>query len=178
MRKLFFALSLMVMAFACSSDNGPVYEFPDNSSGQEGDNEGGGDSEGEDPVEKHKTCYLWVDAAANFPDFANDVDAIARDLKKAKDAGFTDVIIDVRPTTGDVLFRTSHCDQVKWLGAWTSEGYSKIERTAKWDYLEAFIEEGHKLGLRVHASFNTMVGGNASSLGREGVLFRDSSKKG
>ena len=121
--------------------------------------------------------YIWVDAAANFPDFANSEENIRRDLTLAKETGFTDVVVDVRPTNGDVLFTTSHCDQVKWLGAWTANGYSKITRTATFDYLGKFIEIGHELGLRIHAGFNTMVGGNTSSLGSQGILVRDSSKK-
>ena len=121
--------------------------------------------------------YIWVDAAANFPDFANSKDNIRRDLTLAKEAGFTDVVVDVRPTNGDVLFKTDKCDQVAWLGAWTASGYSKINRTADFDYLGAFIEIGHELGLRIHAGFNTMVGGNTSNLGAQGILVRDSSKK-
>lgn len=121
--------------------------------------------------------YIWVDAAANFPDFANSKDNIRRDLTLAKETGFTDVVVDVRPTNGDVLFESDNCDQVAWLGAWGNGGYGKYTRTADWDYLGAFIEIGHELGLRIHAGFNTMVGGNESSLGAQGVLVRDSSKK-
>lgn len=121
--------------------------------------------------------YIWVDAAANFPDFANSKDNIRRDLTYAKEAGFTDVVVDVRPTNGDVLFATDKCQQVAWLGAWGNGGYSKYTRTADWDYLGAFIEIGHELGLRIHAGFNTMVGGNTSSLGSQGILVRDESKR-
>ena len=56
--------------------------------------------------------YIWVDAAANFPDFANSKDNIRRDLTLAKETGFTDVVVDVRPTNGDVLFESDNCDQV------------------------------------------------------------------
>ena len=122
--------------------------------------------------------YIWVDAAANFPDFANSTDNIRRDLTLAKETGFTDVVVDVRPTNGDILFKSDKCQQVAWLGAWvTGQGYKKIERTADFDYLGAFIEIGHELGLRIHAGFNTMVGGNKSNLGEQGVLVRDSAKK-
>lgn len=137
-------------------------------------------STGEAPAPAGPTTnpmYIWIDAAANFPDFANDKEKIRRDLALAAEAGFTDVVVDVRPTNGDILFQSSHCDQVAWLGAWTSGGYGKIERTADWDYLGAFIEIGHELGLRIHAGFNTMVGGNKSDLGSQGILVRDSSKK-
>lgn len=124
-----------------------------------------------------KPRYIWVDAAANFPDFANSKENILRDLTLAKNAGFTNVVVDVRGTTGDVLFKTDVVDQVKWLGAWMPGGYTKIERTATWDYLQAFIDAGHSLGLKIHAGVNTMVGGNTTSLGSEGILFRDANKK-
>ncbi len=124
-----------------------------------------------------KPKYIWVDAAANFPDFANSKENIARDLAIAKNAGFTDIVVDVRPTTGDVLFTTDAVNQVRFLGAWTSLGYTKIERTATWDYLQAFIDEGKKLGLKVHAAINTFPGGNTSTLGSEGVVFRDNTKR-
>lgn len=126
---------------------------------------------------KTNPMYIWVDAAANFPDFANSKENIRRDLTSAKEVGFTDVVVDVRPTNGDVLFNTDKCQQVEWLGAWGSYGYSKYERTADWDYLGAFIEIGHELGLRIHAGFNTMAAGNESTLGAQGILVRDSSKR-
>lgn len=122
-------------------------------------------------------CFIWIDAAANFPDFANSKENIARDLKKAAECGFTDIVVDIRPTNGDVLFKTDKCQQVEWLGAWVTGGFGKITRTATWDYLQAFIDEGHKLGLRVYAGFNTMVGGNTNAKGSQGVLFRDENLK-
>ena len=126
---------------------------------------------------KDKPRFIWVDAAANFPDFANNKGNILRDLTLAKNAGFTDVIVDVRPNSGDVLFKTNVVDQVKWLGAWLSTGYTKIERTETWDYLQAFIDAGHSLGLKVHAGINTFVGANVTSLGGAGMLIRDESKR-
>ncbi|MFV0268715.1 MAG: alpha amylase family protein [Draconibacterium sp.] len=124
-----------------------------------------------------KPRIIWIDAAANFPDFANSKENILRDLTLAKDAGFTGVVVDVRPTSGDVLFETDVVNQVSWLGAHLSSGYTKIERTATWDYLQAFIDAGHSLGLDVYAGVNTFSGGNKSSLGSEGMLFRDAAKK-
>lgn len=59
---------------------------------------------------------MRIDASANFPDFANSKENIARDLAIAKNTGFTDVVVDVRPTTGDVLFTTDVVDQVNYLG--------------------------------------------------------------
>ncbi|MCS2949892.1 family 10 glycosylhydrolase [Bacteroides sp. BFG-638] len=124
---------------------------------------------------KSKPRYIWIDAAANFPDFANSKENIIRDLNLAKDAGFTDIVVDVRPTTGDVLFKTNVADPVKYLYAWISGRYTQVQRTAEWDYLQVFIDEGHKLGLKVHAAINTMVGGNTTNNGT-GVMYRDASK--
>ncbi len=127
-----------------------------------------------------KPRYIWIDAASNFPDFANSIENITRDLTLAKNAGFTDIVVDVRPTTGDILFNSSLCDQVKSTNAWVDGVKKTIYRTATWDYLQAFIDEGQKLGLRVHAGFNTMTGGHTqggAENGPEGILFRDPSKK-
>lgn len=154
----------LLVSAACSGDDNPDpgYEFPD------------------PPKENiDKPRYIWIDAAANFSDFANNRENITRDLTLAKGAGFTDVVVDIRPTSGDILYNSSvpGSAKVQWLGAWVNGVYSKVERTATWDYLQAFIEEGHKLDLKVHAGFNTMVGGHSSGLGSQGILYRDASKK-
>ena len=67
-----------------------------------------------------KPRFIWIDAAANFKDFANSKENIARDLTLAKNAGFTDIVVDIRPTTGDILYKSSvsGVQQVEWLGAW------------------------------------------------------------
>lgn len=126
-----------------------------------------------------KPRYIWIDAAANFEDYANSKENIERDLKKVKETGFTDIVVDVRPTMGDVLFKTNAVDYVKKLDYWKNGQYSFYERTVDWDYLQEFIDIGHKLGLRVNASINTFVGGNKYpyGLGEQGLLFRDKSKK-
>jgi len=152
---------------ACKSEvNAPEWEWPD-------------DSVSVDTIIKPR--YIWIDAAANFPDYANSQENIKRDLLLVKNSGFTDIVVDVRPTTGDVLFKTDLVDQVKKLDIWTESGqYQFYERTATWDYLQAFIDIGHELGLKVHASMNTFVGGNRYLYGLgdpQGLLFRDSSKK-
>lgn len=126
-----------------------------------------------------KPRIVWIDAGGNFEHFANSLDNIRADLRRVKDAGFTEIVVDVRPTNGDVLFKTTVADPVTRLDVWTSNGYEWFERTATWDYLQAFIDEGHRLGLKVNASINTFVGGYACpyGLGNDGMLYRDSSRK-
>lgn len=120
-----------------------------------------------------KPRFIWIDAAANFHDYANSKEKIESDMLKVASVGFTDIVVDVRPTTGDVLFRTTHTEQVTKLHSWNGGTYHWEERTATWDYLDAFIEAGHKAGLRVHAGFNTMVCGLSNGLGNQGLVYRD-----
>lgn len=137
------------------------------------------DGNAEIQVPDMKPRYVWVDAAANFNDFANNRENITRDLTLAKEVGFTDVVVDVRPTTGDILFNSPLCDKVTSLNAWVGGSKITVYRTETWDYLQAFIDDCRSLGLRVHAGFNTMVGGHRAG-GPEmtpgGVLFRDADK--
>lgn len=163
LKYLLFFFTLLLGSSACSNDDDKI---PDWNWGGESDN-------------SVKPRYLWIDAAANFPDYANSKENIKRDLTLAKNTGFTDVVVDVRPTMGDVLFKSSVAQYVTKLDYWAPDGsYDFYERTVSWDYLQAFIDAGHELGLKVHAAINTFVGGNKYpyGLGEQGLLFRDESK--
>ena len=111
------------------------------------------------PVSKEKPRYLWIDAAANFPSYGNDADSIARDCRRIAEMGFTDIVVDVRPTSGDVLFASAVAPALKNMPGWVGSGWGYRERTADFDYLRAFIDAGHAAGLKVHAGMNVMVGG-------------------
>ncbi|KAB6265726.1 family 10 glycosylhydrolase, partial [Bacteroides xylanisolvens] len=172
-------LKILILTFlgavtitSCSDDSDGIPGWPWNDNSTE--------KPDEPDVAEAKPRYIWIDAAANFPDYANSKENIAKDMEKIKAAGFTDIIVDVRPTTGDVLFNTNVVDQVKRMDVWGNSGYSYYERTETWDYLQAFIEEARIQGLKVNASINTFVGGYLCpyDLGHDGVLFRDESKKG
>ncbi|GAO44075.1 alpha amylase family protein [Flavihumibacter petaseus] len=136
--------------------------------------------DGDPAIDKNSMPRIvWIDAAANFPDYANDKSNIQRDVKKMKEAGLTGFVVDVRPSMGDVLFNSTHAEPVHKLDYWSDAGYTFFERTATWDYLQAFIDAGHAEGLKVYATINTFVAGNKYSygLGQQGLLFRDASKK-
>lgn len=111
------------------------------------------------PKAQEKPHFLWIDASANFSSYANDADSIARDCARIAKMGFTDIVVDVRPTSGDVLFRSSVAPELKYVPAWFGGEIGLKERTATFDYLQTFIDSGHKAGLRVHAGMNMMVGG-------------------
>ena len=108
---------------------------------------------------REKPRLLWIDAAANFPSYGNDADSIARDCRRIAEMGFTDIVVDVRPTSGDVLFASSVAPALRKVPGWVGKGWGFRERTADFDYLRAFIDAGHAAGLRVSAGVNVMVGG-------------------
>lgn len=131
------------------------------------------------PEVEAKPRYVWIDLAANFSDYANSRENIARDLARIKEVGFTDIIVDVRGTDGDVFFNSSVAEPVTKVDTWHNGEYVWLERTENFDYLQAFIDEGHEVGLKVNASINTLVGGYLCpyGLGSNGMLYRDDSKK-
>ncbi len=100
--------------------------------------------------ETAKPALMWFDAEANFGRF-NQKDSIDFYLQKIKDLGFTHAIVDVRPITGEVLFDSEFAPRMEeWNGA----------KRGDFDYLGYFIEQGHKLGLEIHASLNVFCAGH------------------
>lgn len=97
-----------------------------------------------------KPALMWFDAEANFERFSY-TDSIDFYLEKIKDIGFTDAVVDIRPITGEVLYESAFAPQMKEWDGFGRPGF---------DYLGYFIRKGHELGLKVHASLNTFVGGH------------------
>ncbi|MCQ2177349.1 MAG: family 10 glycosylhydrolase [Bacteroidales bacterium] len=169
---IFAALLCCVTAGACQKPQ-PLpdwpWEDPQPQPEPPGPEPPGPEPPGPEPQFKGKPRYIWIDASANFQYFANDSSRITSDLQKVKEMGFTDVIVDVRPTEGCVLFKSSVCPPAVKLAAWVNGRYKFVERTASFDYLQAFINSGHRLGLRVNAAINTFVGGYGGIYGLESV---------
>ncbi len=119
------------------------------------------------------SSYIWIDASANFQYYANSVDNIKADLERVKKMGFTDIIVDVRPTEGTVLFTSGTAPATRRLAAWVGGSYKFVNRTETFDYLQAFIDAGHEVGLKVNAAINTFVGGYGGMYGleSEGPIF-------
>ncbi|NGM60798.1 family 10 glycosylhydrolase [Sphingobacterium sp. SGG-5] len=110
---------------------------------------------------------MWFDATANFDRFC-DKDSIAFYLQKSKEVGITDVVIDVKPITGEVLYPSEIAPvMISW-------GNSRATKDTTWDMLSFFIEEGHSLGLKVHASTNVFVAGH--NFFDRGVVYEDTTK--
>ena len=91
-----------------------------------------------DPITR-KPRYIWIDSSANFPYYANSKENIIADLQKVKDALFTDIVVAVRPTFGDVLFKNSVVEQTNCLYAWVDGVYSKVEKTTDWEIGRAHV---------------------------------------
>ena len=150
--------------------------------GEDPENPGDAEDPQEPPVQNNaKARLVWIDAAANFKDYANSESKIDSDMQRLKETGFTGVIVDVRPTNSGVLFESHTERALKRVDSWDG-GYSFKYRTATFDYLQAFIDAGRRVGLDVYASINTMIGGCFCKnpwydLGPDGILFDDSSKQ-
>jgi uncharacterized lipoprotein YddW (UPF0748 family) len=99
---------------------------------------------------KEKAKLMWFDGEANFKRFSNP-DTIDFYLEKIKKIGFTDAVVDIRPITGEVLYKSEFAPQMKdW------DGFVRPD----FDYLAHFIQKAHSLGMKVHASVNIFVGGH------------------
>ena len=159
----------LVLATSCARKENPIPEWPWTDPKEKPD-----PKPETPPAEKDaKARYIWIDASANFYYYANSKSTIAKELKKLKECGFTDIIVDVRPTEGTVLFDSKKAPKTKRLAAWLKSSYQFINRTETWDYLQAFIDEGHAQGLKVNAAINTFVGGYGGYYGleSEGPIF-------
>lgn len=110
---------------------------------------------------------LWYDATANFDRFCQK-DSILYYLEKSKEVGVTDIVVDVKPITGEVLYPS------KIAPVMTSWGDTGVKKDTTWDMLSFFIEEGHRLGLKIHASTNVFVAGH--NFFDRGVVYEDSTK--
>lgn len=94
---------------------------------------------------------MWIDATANIHRF-NNKDTIDHYLHKLSELGFTDVVVDIRPISGHVLYDSKYAPKLtKWNGQ---------SITYTFDYLGYFIEKAHKLNMQVQASMNTFVAGH------------------
>ena len=131
-----------------------------------------------------KPRYIWIDAAANSFYVLNNKEGITEYVTKARKAGFTHLIVDVRGSNGDALFKTDRVDQAEGFWQWkrnaetNTSTYEFCQNERSFDYLQAWIDEGHKQGVKVLAAMNIMVGGQRASNGStSGLVFRDPDKK-
>ena len=137
------------------------------------------DEEPKPEQKEAKARLVWIDAAANFKDYANSKKNIADDMARLKETGFTGVVVEVRPTTAGLLFNSDVEAPLTQVDAWVTGGYKWLKRTETFDYLQEFINAGKSVGLDVYAAINTMVGGKECpyGLGSSGPLFDGSADR-
>jgi uncharacterized lipoprotein YddW (UPF0748 family) len=79
---------------------------------------------------------MWIDATANIHRF-NNRDTIDYYLEKVKGLGFTDIVVDIRPISGHVLYDSQYAPKLtNWNG-------KEIHYT--FDYLGYYIEKATTL---------------------------------
>ena len=114
----------------------------------------------EESKQDDRTKLMWLDATANIQRF-NNKDTIDYYLAKLKDLGFTDVVIDMRPISGHVLYDSEIAPK---LNEWNGD---TIIYT--FDYMGYYIEKGHSLGLKIQASLNVFVAGH--NFNDKGIIY-------
>lgn len=123
------------------------------------------------PKQAGKPRMVWVEVGANFLQYGNNRENIFTDCRRLADMGFTHVVVEVRPTSGNALFKSAVVPSLTEVALWRDGALRYVPRTASFDYLEAFIEAGHAVGLKVLAGVNMMVGGFRCSAGNTGLLY-------
>ena len=110
--------------------------------------------------------YVTIAADANFLRFS-DKDSITWYLDKAHEAGINHVVLDVKPNYGKVLYRSKFLPYLDYI-----EGITEQPLGRDWDYLQFFIDECHRRGMRLSASFSIMPCGSA--YWQRGMCYQDS----
>lgn len=94
---------------------------------------------------------LWVDATANFKRFSS-ADSIRHYVELSKRSGITDLVIDMKPISGEVLYTSAIAPQMtEWAG---------YKRPASFDCLALFIREAKKRKMKIYASMNVFTEGH------------------
>ncbi|MGQ1890154.1 alpha amylase family protein [Thermophagus sp. OGC60D27] len=119
-------------------------------------------SKKQDEPDKH--IYMWFDCEANYERLSYP-DSIKYYLKKVKDIGVTDVVVDVKSIMGETLYDS---DIASFMGEWHG-----VKRNRDYDMINLFIKEGKKIGLGVHASMNVFSGGH--NFYNRGIIYGEHS---
>lgn len=114
-----------------------------------------------------KPKMLWFDAEANFTRFASQ-DSIRYYLDRTVEAGFNQIVVDVRPISGDVLYKSDFLEPLTVIGSDT------VRRD--WDYLQFFLDQARERNLKVTVSTMIFPAGFPSL--RQGVAYTDPALEG
>ncbi len=98
-----------------------------------------------------KPKMIWFDATANFERLGS-YDGIVKILDKCVDVGFTDIIVDVKPISGEVLYKSEFVPQMKT--------WANFTRANTFDYVNTLIKEARKRNLKIHIALNIFCEGH------------------
>lgn len=93
---------------------------------------------------------MWVDGTANIDRITN-LDGIRDLVAHCKKANFNTIVLDVKPVIGEVLYNSKIAPHLtEWRG----------KRYPDFDALGVLLDEAHRNGLQVAASFNVFSEGH------------------
>ncbi|MEN3037809.1 MAG: alpha amylase family protein [Candidatus Kryptonium sp.] len=98
-----------------------------------------------------KPKMLWFDATANFELLGSHA-GIVKVLDKCVEVGITDIIVDVKPISGEVLYDSKYAPKMKTWANYT--------RPDTFDFVNTIINEARKRNLKVHIALNVFCEGH------------------
>ncbi len=120
-----------------------------------------------DAADAPRRNILWFDASANFERLSYP-DSIDYYLDLSREAGITDVVLDIKPISGHVLYESQYAPQ--WI-----THHSGYTRDTEFDLVAYFIEAAHERDFTVHFSMNVFVGGH--NFHDSGLVYEDPDKE-
>ncbi len=99
---------------------------------------------------------MWIDAEANLWELSTRK-GVADTVARCKDANINTIIVDVKPLSGLVLYKSKIAPRLTY--------YQGRKYPADYDLLRTVLEEGHKAGIAVHAAINVFSEGSQKVAG-------------
>lgn len=104
------------------------------------------------PQEKpEERIIMWLDATANFERLGTE-DGIIAMFDKCRDIGVTDLILDVKPISGHVLYRSAYAPRLK--------EWNDFTRDEDFDFINTAIKHAHAWGMKLHIALNIFSEGH------------------
>lgn len=110
-----------------------------------------------DDLSADKEVILWVDQASNAKKFQTS-EQVRAFLQKAKDTGVTSIALDVKGVEGYVSYKKNDLTGRPYVSELQSPG--RAGANPDLDLLQEFIDQGHDLGLEIHAVVNVFAEGS------------------
>lgn len=101
--------------------------------------------------QRYQARIMWIDATANI-DRYNSEEKIVTLVKGLKDVGFNTIILDVKPISGQVIYKSKFAPKLtEWRGK---------QLPADFDPLTLFVREAKKDGITLCVSLNAFSEGH------------------